>query len=221
MKKSFLNKLMMIKAVLSYLGLHNLVWNTVPDIVSDVDALQALSDEIDVTRQEAGNDLTGLTDHKEAEKKKLNGMTFTLAAALAAMAERTGNEALLSNVDFSRSELEDQRDEDQELTARNIAALARENLAALSTGGTTEADITALEAQTDVFREYLPVHRVSVAERKAANEKLNELFKESNRLLKMRLDKMMVRYELSDPDFYAGYVNARIIVDYGVRHETT
>jgi hypothetical protein len=45
------------------------------------------------------------------------------------------------------------------------------------------------------------------------------LFQKADRLLKKRLDKMMVRYQTTDPDFYKSYLNARIIVDYGIRHE--
>lgn len=219
MIKRFLNKLMMIKAVLSFLKANAIVWNQVPDIVTDVDDLEALMNEIEATHRLTSDDLSGQTDKKDAEQEKLVSTTHSLSSALAAMAVRTGNEVLLAKVDFSASHLEKQRDQEQLITAMGIATLAREHLDDLSSGGITEADVDALEEQAIRFKESLPVNRVSVSERKTANKKLTELFKQADKLIKKRLDKMMVRYETADPAFYVAYQNNRMILDYGTRYE--
>jgi hypothetical protein len=219
MVKRLLNKLMMFKAVLSFLKGTGKVWDKVPDTVTDVNGLQALTDEIDLTRQFLNGGNNGKTDQKEKEQTRLIAMAYALSADLAAMAERTGNVMLQAQAQFSPSALENQRDLEQVLTAKEIALLGREYLDALSSSGTTEAQISELEEQIVQVEKYLPAKRVSVAEGKAANDKLKELFQKADRLLKKRLDKMMVRYETTGPDFYKSYLNARIIVDYGIRHE--
>lgn len=49
----------------------------------------------------------------------------------------------------------------------------------------------------------------------------NGLFAQVDQLLKRQIDKLAVSLESTDPDFYEGYKNARIIIDYGTRHEQT
>ena len=85
--------------------------------------------------------------------------------------------------------------------------------------GITVDEVTALREQTERVEALLPVNRISVAERKAANSRLKILFKQADKLVKNPLDPMMVRYETEDPAFYAAYENARMILDYGTRYE--
>jgi hypothetical protein len=72
-----------------------------------------------------------------------------------------------------------------------------------------------------LFADCLPSKRISASERKAANEKLKDLFLQVDDLLKNQLDRLMVPFRKSQPDFYASYQNARRIVNYGIRHKTT
>jgi len=65
----------------------------------------------------------------------------------------------------------------------------------------------------------LTTGRVSVSERKAANEKLKIVFLQVDALLKKQLDRIVVRYRTNEPEFYQIYQNARHIVNYGVRHK--
>lgn len=221
MIKSFWNKLMMYKAVLDYLKSVSDRWSQVADLVADVGAMEALVDEIDQTNRHASGDIRGKTDQKDVEQKKVIGMANRIAFSLAAMAARTGNNDLLMKTDFPVSHLEKQRDLEQANTADEMASLAREHLEALASANITEADVVALEEQTQRYRACLPANRVSVAERKAANKKLKGLFVKADQLLKKQIDKLALGVASTDPEFYEGYKNARIIVDYGTRHEQT
>jgi len=46
------------------------------------------------------------------------------------------------------------------------------------------------------------------------------LFKETDAILKNKLDKLMLSFRITNPDFYTNYLNARIIVDLGVGTKT-
>ena len=219
MKKVLLNKLMMFKAVLALLKANIALWSTIPDLVSDVGEFEELVGNIDETRQQIGEELSGQTDQKEAAREKLTDKTMSLSSVLAAMAERTTTEVLLAKVDFSKSDFERLRENEQVSKANEIALLTEENLEALASSGITDADITELKELSTNFEQYLPLKRVSVSERKAANSLIKVEFRAANRLLKKRIDRMLVRYETTNPDFYASYQNARLIVDYGIRHE--
>ncbi|WP_025863761.1 hypothetical protein [Prolixibacter bellariivorans] len=47
----------------------------------------------------------------------------------------------------------------------------------------------------------------------AAKTVLGDLFDEANNLLNNQLDKLMIRFKFTDPDFYEEYTRARVIVD--------
>ncbi|SFE69811.1 hypothetical protein [Sunxiuqinia elliptica] len=218
MNKRLLNKLMMLKAVLSFLKANARVWKQVPDLADDIKELGKLTNEIDSKRQLIANDTKGHTEEKRDEQQKLEKQVIALSSVLAAMAERSGNEVLLGKVDFSRSEFTQKRDQEQVIIASEIVALARENLEALASSAISEEQVAELESQAKRVEQLMPKKRLSVSERKAANGQMKELFKTTDRLLKKRIDRMIVPYESSDPAFYAAYQNARMIIDYGTRY---
>lgn len=209
----------MFRAVLSFLKENIKVWRNVPDMVTDEQDMAKLVAEIDTLDQFLSNNFSGQTNKKEAEKKKLEEMANRLASALAAMADRTGNEVLQAKVDFPSSHIEKLRSPAKVTCAMAIVDLVREYLLELANSNITEADADALKEQATRFKESQPVNRVSVSQRKAGNMKLEGLFRKGSKLLTNRLDKMAVGFEASDPDFYAAYLNARMIIDYGTRYE--
>jgi hypothetical protein len=209
----------MFKAVFAFLTTNRIVWEAIPDVVNDVDELKSTLDEIEATHQLTSVELTGQSDEKETVQEKLIQLILTMASALMAMADRTSNNVLAAKVNFSESAVRGQRDQQQTVTGREIADLTEENLEGLISSGITADHVTALREQTELLEAHLPANRISVSERKAANARLKTLFKRADKLLKNRLDRMMVRYETEDPAFYAAYQNARMILDYGTRHE--
>ncbi len=135
------------------------------------------------------------------------------------MASRSENKVLQGKVNFTESELQNTRGGDLISTCKSIAILVSENLSALVPYELTEADVTVLGEMISSFAENLPTHRVSLAERKAANERLKEAFSTVDTLVNEHRDRMMVCCRSTSPDLYATYINARAIVHYGIRHE--
>jgi hypothetical protein len=99
------------------------------------------------------------------------------------------------------------------------ATLVQEHLGELTPYGVSENDVIKLREEIGLFADSLPSKRVTVVQRKTANERLKELFVQTDDLLKMQLDRLMVRYRNSEPHFYEVYRYARHVVNYGVRHE--
>ncbi len=56
--------------------------------------------------------------------------------------------------------------------------------------------------------------------RKGAEKSLEDLFKESDRILHDEIDHLMESFAVSDPEFYTEYHAARRIDEIGVRHES-
>ena len=219
MLKRLENKLTMLNAVLRFLKQNNSAWANSTVMVELIGKLEALIGEIISIRLITEGDLTGITAEKLAQQEALINKAYELSSILYAMASSSENKILQGKVDFTESELTNARGGDLISTCLAIATLVGENLAALVPYALTEADVTVFEGMIGSFSENLPTHRVSVAERKAANERLKELFSMVDILVNDQLDRMMVRYRSASPDLYAAYLNARAIVHYGIRHE--
>lgn len=219
MLKRLENKLTMLNAVLRFLKQNISAWGNSTVMAELINQLEALIGEIESIRRITSSDLKGITADKLAQQEALINKAYELSSILYAMASSTENKVLQGKVDLTESDLQNARGGDLISTSVAIAALVGENLAALVPYELTQADVTALGEMISSFSENLPTHRVSLSERKAANERLKEAFSVVDVLVKKRLDRMMVRYKSTSPDLYSTYVNARMIVDYGIRHE--
>jgi len=219
MQKRLENKLTMLKAVLSFLKQNHSMWENSPVMVELVNKLEVLIGEIESIRLVIDSDITGITAEKMAQQVALIDKSYELSSILYAMASSTENRILQGKVDYSETELQKTRGGDLISISVSIAELVRENLPALMPYSLTEADVIKLEELIDNYTENLPTHRVSVAERKSAIERLKVAFTKVDILIYEQLDHMMVRYRNTFPDLYATYINARMIVKYGTRHE--
>lgn len=219
MLKRLENKLTMLNAVLSFLKLNISAWGNSTVMAELITKLETLIGEIESIRRITNSDLTGITAEKLVQQEILINKAYELSSMLYAMASRSENMVLLGKVDFTEHELQNARGGDLISTCKTIATLVEENLTDLVTYELTQADVTVLEEMIGNFSNNLPTHRVSVAERKAANDRLKEVFSAVDTLVNEQLDRMMVRYRSSSPDLYAAYINARTIVNYGIRHE--
>ena len=219
MLKRLENKLTMLNAVLSFLKLNISAWGNSTVMAELITKLETLIGEIESIRRITNSDLTGITAEKLVQQEILINKAYELSSMLYAMASRSENMVLLGKVDFTEHELQNARGGDLISTCKTIATLVEENLTDLVPYELTQADVTVLEEMIGNFSNNLPTHRVSVAERKAANDRLKEVFSAVDILVNEQLDRMMVRYRSSSPDLYAAYINARTIVNYGIRHE--
>lgn len=219
MQKRLENKLRMLNAVLSFLKQNSSVWGSSIVMAELIAKLEALIGEIESIRRITNSDLTGITDEKLLQQESLVSKAYEFSSILYAMASRSENKVLQGKVNFTESELQNARGGDLISTCKAIATLMEDNLAALVPYELTESDVTLLGEMISSFAENLPTHRVSVAERKAANERLKEAFSMVDILVNEQVDRMMVRYRSTSSDLYAAYINARTIVHYGIRHE--
>ncbi len=89
-----------------------------------------------------------------------------------------------------------------------IGSLAAENLAALGESNITQEKLTALTTKTDAFAAVSSKPRQSVAKKA-----LPRLLKQGQSILSRRVDRLMVQFKESAPEFYAEYKTARKIVD--------
>jgi len=219
MIKRFENKMVMLKALLKLLRLNQSLWQDFLPFANAVNELKSLVAQIDATRLLTDANNSGIVTEKTDLQNLLINKAFEIASMLHALASSSKNQVLLKKVDFPISELQRQRDGELGSTCKGIETLARENMPALVGYPVSEPELDGFSTQIEQYVVGLPNHRISVSERKSANEKLKDLFKIADDVLINQIDRMMFRFSTTAPDFYASYQNARKVVEYGTRHE--
>ena len=95
----------------------------------------------------------------------------------------------------------------------SILTLATANLDNLGDYSITQAKFTALGKKTTAYEKTCPKPRQNVATKSAATKALPGLFEKARKILNTRIDKLMVPFKTSAPDFFNEYRTARKIVD--------
>lgn len=219
MDKRLENKLIMIKAITGLLSQNEALLSGNAPLFAATNELQNIVGDIDQARQATLVDSSGLVSEKGNLQTALIETTYEVSSMLYAFAERTGNAILRSNVDFPISDLKKLRDGELNINCKKILELATSNVDALKDYGITEEKLNALQNRITQYEQHLPARRITVSERKTANDKMKKLIKDASDMITDQLDRLMVRYKTELPDFYSSYLNARKVVDYGIRHE--
>ena len=219
MEKRMENKLIMLKTVLKLMELNQSLWQNNAAIVAAYNELCDLVNQINEARKTVNNGNSGLAASKQNVQNALIEQAFELASVLLAFANRTNNAVLLSKVDFPISYLKMMRESELATECQGILELARNNVQTMNESGITNEKIDSFDLLTKQYVQELPSHRISVSQGKAINEKIKSLMTQSIALASKQLDRLMISLKSAQPDFYASYLNARKVVDYGIRHE--
>jgi hypothetical protein len=138
-----------------------------------------------------------------------------IADQLSALAAKNNDALLGAQVEWSLSALDKMGVDDLEALGKTVSSLATANLAALAAYGITAADVAALDGLTARFHSVKNAPRLAIAGRKGQTETQPVLVSKGTSLLRNRLDKQMTKFKKSNPEFYAAYPSARVIVDRG------
>ena len=215
MNRDQLNRTGMLSTVSAYMGTNKALWNGVKAIG---DTVKDLDDGIADISSSAGKQQTpvsGAADAKAQVRHDYEEQILVIANQLSALAEVKGDANLAAQTELTLSSLDKLADDDLEETGIRIAALATTNIAALADYGITQADVTALTALTTQFHSIKTAPRTAVVDRSSQTTTLPDKIASVTSILRNRLDKLLTRFKKSNPEFYAGYLAARVIVDRG------
>jgi hypothetical protein len=212
MKAIQTNKLRAYQAVQAVLETNETKWGTLPAFATAVGEFTAIIPEIQTLAQ-AQASREGASNEKSYALAALGNAAFEVGAAVHAYAVTTLDFALEGRVDFSRSTIGYGREATVLARVRDIHAAATEQLANLGDYGITQAKLTALKKKIDAFEASLAKPRQQIAAGSAATTSLQAQFAEADAILNKRLDKLVVQFKASAPDFFNAYQTARSIVD--------
>ena len=211
------NKLTMYKAVESLLDSNTAkiaaITAITPVLIDFKDRIIAITEKDTLANTAAA----GTTDTKTADEAALISDAVTIASALFALGSATNDDRLKALSKVTKSSLKDLRDTQLATDVTNIKNLADSYAAPLAAYGITAPMIAGLETKVANFNISLGARETGGSVRTSAFAQLDVMFKETDTLLKDQMDKIMVIFKNSDPQFYGEYVNSREIIDLGHR----
>ncbi len=215
MNRDQLNRTGMFSTVSAYMGTNKTIWNGVKAIGDTVTDLNDGIADISGSAGKQQTPVSGAADAKAQVRHDYEEQILVIASQLAALAEVTSNANLAAQVELTLSALDKLSDDELEETGTRVAGLATTNLATLADYGIVQADVTALTALTTQFHGIKTAPRTAVADRAGQTTTLPDKIASVTSILRNRLDKLMTKFKKSNPEFYAGYLSARVIVDRG------
>ena len=183
-----------------------------------VDTMAEVDAGNEVIAQKVGKQRTPTTGEAGAKgnvRHDCEAKILEIGDQLASIAAAANDAKLAAKAEFSKSGLGKLSDDELEADGERVAALAKANQAALTDHLVTGADVTELEQLGDDFDQIKNQPRTAIAGRAAETATLPDLITAQTNLLRDRLDKQMTKFRLSRPEFYAGYLSARVVVDRG------
>ena len=214
MEQRFDNDLTMFSTVRDFMNAHTTETAGVPAIGTAVTALSGIITQIDGLATTQASPLTGIAADKEVVRTALEEATFVVSEALGALAVSTNNNTLLAEVEISRTGLDDLSADDLDEFATRVAARGSTNQSVLTgTYGISVGQVTAITTARTAFAPWVNKPRTAMAERAGVTASIPALIRQGKLLLRGQLDRLMSRYRLTSPVFFAAYRTARAVVN--------
>ena len=161
------------------------------------------------------SDKPGFAQEKKQKVSELAQLTAEVCGATLSYAEKAGNERLVAKLNIPTTELSSGKDSAIVSNCRNIHKAASSVVDVLGEFKVTSAKLKALKQKTDDYKKLSTMPRQAAASRKAATRRIPVVLRQASRLLRKRLDPLMVPFKATELEFYAQYKAARRIVQPG------
>ena len=199
--------------MLAYLNKNNNIWANVKAVADSATALDAALGGVNETAQEQQSPIVGEEDKKALARHDLEDEIMRVAGARGSLAAKTNNLDLTAQTEFTLAGLDKMDSDTLEETGKRIYALATANAAALADYNIVQADLMAFSTMIANFHTAKTGPRTAIAKRAGKTAELPTGVRAVKSILRNRLDKEMLLFKKNYPDFYAGYMAARVTVD--------
>jgi hypothetical protein len=212
------NKLSMLLAVKKHLTDNISIWGGIVTFTAVVNLLIAKIVLIQQTEVKQKRNTKGITGGKKTKQDELIEKVIEGASALQSFASDSGNEDLYELVNYGQGELENLPDSVLKDRAQLVLDTANTYAADILGEGFDATDITQLQTLITEYEVAIPAPRTAISNKKTATSTLKTLFSETMELLETNLDKKMIQFKQSHPEFFSDYENNREILDLGTHH---
>ena len=203
----------MFQTTLSFLDENNSVWSKTPAFADAVTRAKTGLTAIQDAAQAQESPTSGVTQDKAQMRADFEESLLAIADQLSAFAAKQGDHDLGAKAEMTKSSLDKLTDNGLDQTAQRIVGLANTNLAALADFGVTADAVTALETARADYAAIKTSTREAAIGRKTQTESLPQLIANERSIFRNEIDKMVTGKKKNNPEFYSGYIAARIIVN--------
>ena len=211
------SKFSMYLGELAFLNQNTAITTTLPNCNVYVASFAGNITQIQNVRQIQEADKSGVTLNKNMLKADLVAKAADIARRIVAYATVVNNQKLLSEVNYSESDLGRSPDTILHDRCKLIWDRGNTNVANLANYGVTAALLTVLQTAITAFDAALPQPGNERSSKKQATEQLAELFASTDKILE-KIDALVEMVKTSQPVFYQTYFNNRKLVETGTHY---
>lgn len=199
--------------VLAYLNKNNNIWAGTKAVADSVAQLDTALGGVNQTAQDQQAPIVGEEDKKVLARHDLEEEIMRIAGALGSLAAKNTDLSLAAQTELTLAQLDKMDADTLEETAQRIYGFATANLAGLADYNLTQNDLTAFNTMITNFHLAKTGPRTAVANRAGKTAQLPAGVQAVKSVLRNQLDKEMLLFKKNYPDFYTGYMAARVTVD--------
>lgn len=203
----------MAETTRDYLDENNSLWTGKVGFTATIDDVKARIAAIrgDALIQETPTE--GIAGEKATARTLLEDLALLIGSQLEALADKTGDPDMAAKAHVTRSSLDGAQDDDLVQTGERLQQLATANSAALVDYEISAAKIAELATATTAFGNLKTAPKVAKSTKGGAKVAITTKVRALRSVLRRQLDKQMVAFRKTHPDFYGGYLMARVIID--------
>jgi hypothetical protein len=195
--------------VAAYMNKNLTIWTGNKAVTDTVASLNTALGTVGTKAQQQEAPIVGEEEQKVLVRHDYEDEIMRIAGQLCSLAAKINDTNLAAQTELTLAQLDKLSVDVLESTGSRVSGLATANLAALADYGITQA--------TTQFHGVKTAPRKAIATRAGQTKTLPPAVKTVTSLLRNQLDKQILMFKKSNPEFYAGYVSARVIVDRGSR----
>lgn len=214
MNKKQENQIRMQQSVDHVFGESQGIYQGLPALNDAVTELISNNHTIESLRVKQKTPTTGYTSQRDVKKNEIAELALEVGGSVSAYAHVTGDEILSKKVDFSYSELFYARDVVAKSRATIILNEAKTIVSELAAFGIETAKLDTLTQLISDFSTIVGKKSFSKEETQTATEEVSMLITKNSELLRNRIDKLMLQFRKTQPEFYTNYFSAREIYDF-------
>lgn len=151
-------------------------------------------------------------------KTALEEKILEIGDQIYALAVKNNDVVTQAQSHFTLSSLDGMDPDKLQQTGKDVSALTTANLTALADYGVVAADVTELGQLTDDFGAKKKALQTAKSTRSGQTKTLPQAISDNQSLLRKQLDKQITKFKKTNPDFYAGYLTARVIANRRSHH---
>lgn len=203
MKRQFINKLVMIEAVQTYLSQNGSSYTDIPEITQKLSELNAVRSEIYDAENLQTQIASAAASAKAEARAKAESAVYELSGVLNAFGKNEEDVELAAKTYVTSSDIKRMRDINLVVFLTTVKELASAHIAGLSTYGVNQEALNSYAETFTGFVSSIGEKESQFAERASAVGKISRLFKDADEAM-IAIDALVRRYKENDATFYKG-----------------